>query len=146
MTPALVPPANLNEAWIKVLPYIRKLVDEAAGGRVTEMSLYRDVTSGHLQMWVVIDEEDDGKLVAFAMTRVPSYEKVKLVSIDFSGGEKMEQWVQPIYELIEKWSKEIVHADGIEICGRAGWERMLSRVGHDFKKKFTIIEKRFSDG
>lgn len=143
MTPALVPPANLNEAWLKVLPYIRTLINEVSGGRVTEMSLYRDVSNGHLQLWVVIDEDDDNKLVAFVMTRVPNYEKTTLVSIDFLGGEKLMEWMKPMYELIEKWAREVVHADGMEVCGRPGWERAFSQIGHDFKRKFTIIEKRF---
>ena len=143
MIPALVPKEGINGAWLKVLPYVRVLIDEVAGGRVTELSLYRDVTSGVLQLWVVIDDEDDNKLVAFVMTRVPNYEKAVFVSIDFLGGEKLMEWMKPMYELIEKWAREVVKAEGMEVCGRPGWERAFATIGHEFKKKFTIIEKRF---
>jgi hypothetical protein len=144
LTPSLVPREAINTVWVKVLPHIRKLISEISGGRVTEMSLYRDVLNGHLQFWIVMDEDSpEQEIVAFVMTRVPNYEKVTLVSIDFLSGERLMEWMSPMYELIEKWAKEVVGAEGIEVCGRPGWERAFATIGHDFKRKFTIIEKRF---
>lgn len=143
MTPSLVPADAVNPIWLQILPYVRKLITEVSGGRATEMSLYRDLCAGVHQLWVVIDEEHDNKVVAFVLTRVVEYEKLKLVSIDFLGGEQLMEWMKPTYELIERWAREYVGANGVEVLGRPGWERLFEKIGHPFKKRFTLIERIF---
>lgn len=143
MTPTLVPPEDLNRAWLKVLPYVRKLIDEVSGGRMTEMSLYKDLSNNDSQLWVVFDENDEHKFVAFVITRLVVYEKIRLVSIDHLSGEKLDEWMKPMYELIERWAREEAKADGIEIFGRAGWERAFDKIGYPFKRRFTLIERIF---
>lgn len=143
MIPTLVPPEDLNRAWLKVLPYVRNLIEEVSGGRMTEMSLYKDLLNGDHQLWVVIDENDNANLVAFVITRVVQYEKIRLLSIDHLAGERLEEWMQPMYELIERWAREVAHTDGVEVFGRAGWERAFDKIGYPFKRRFTLIERIF---
>jgi hypothetical protein len=143
LTPTLVPPEDLNRAWLAVLPYVRRLIEEISGGRMTELSLYRDISEGGSQLWVVFDENDDNKLVAFVITRLVQYEKIKMVCIDHLAGDKLFEWMQPMYELIERWAREVAEADGVEVLGRPGWERAFEKIGYPFKKRFTLIERIF---
>lgn len=143
MTPTLVPPEETNRAWLQVLPYVRNLIEKVSGGRMTEMSLYRDIVNGDCQLWIVFDKNDNNKFVAFVITRLAQYEKIKLLSIDHLGGEKLDEWMKPMYELIERWAREVAGAEGIEVYGRPGWERLFEKIGYPFKKRFTLIERIF---
>ena len=143
MTPSLVPTEAINQCWLKVLPFVRTLIDEVSGGRTTEMAIYKDLCEGQCQLWVVMDDEEANKLVAFVVTRVAQYEKIKLVSIDFLGGESLLEWMKPMYELIEHWARHHAEADGVEVLGRPGWERLFEKIGHPFKRRFTLIERIF---
>jgi hypothetical protein len=138
LTPTLVPPEAVNKVWLQVLPYVRNLIEKISGGRMTEMSIYEDVIDGTSQLWVVFDEDDGNKMVAFVVTRMIEYEKIKMLCIDHLAGERLDEWMQPMYELIERWARDVGGADGVEVMGRPGWERAFGEDRVPVQEKIYV--------
>lgn len=142
----LVPADHVRKIWLKVLPHVRVLVDEAEG-RLSEMDMYEEMISGKQILWVAAEpvERDDGSqdfdVLGFITTKINRYAKITMASLEYCSGVDADTWFMDLMAVIEKWAKQ-VGCDGIEmVCGRRGWTRKFKRAG--FRDKFTWAEKRF---
>jgi len=133
----LVPPQHLNSVWLKILPFVRRLVVEGEG-RISEMAMYQEFAQAERMLWVAV-EHNEAK--GFISTKINEYAKLKMASLEYCAGEEADQWFLGLMEVIENWAKDY-QLDGIEmVCGRKGWTRKFKQAG--FTDKFTWAEKRF---
>jgi hypothetical protein len=125
--------------WPRVSGLIQLALDEGWG----EMNLgdvWEHLQSGNMQMLVALDEE---KILAALVTQVVDYTRRRALRVVFAGGEGLDQWVGEVDEMLVKGAKAI-GANGIEICGRAGWARALR--GLDYRPKYTTVVKEIYNG
>jgi len=135
----LIPPNQINKVWLKILPYVRDLV-EISEGRVAELHLYEEIARGEQLLWVAM-ANDGSEAYGFITTKINEYSKLRMASLEYSGGAETEIWFLDLMDVIEKWAKQF-NCDGLEmVCGRRGWTRKYKEAG--FKDKFTWAEKRF---
>lgn len=142
----LVPAEHVRKIWLKLLPHVRVLVDEA-DGRLSEMDMFEEMTSGKQLVWVAAEplDTDSGQpgfvIHGFVTTKANRYAKITMASLEYCSGVDADSWFMGLLAVIENWAKEI-GCDGIEmVCGRRGWTRKFKSAG--FKDKFTWAEKRF---
>lgn len=142
----LVPHSHINNIWLKILPHVRVLADEAEG-RLSEMSIYKEMASGYQTLWVAAEpfETDEGlqdyDVHGFICTRLNQYADINMASLEYCSGVDADNWFIGLMEIIESMAKD-AGCDGIEmVCGRKGWTRKFKQAG--FRDKFTWAEKRF---
>jgi hypothetical protein len=136
---------QFTEVWLKVLPFVKKLVARGHG-RVSEKSVFDEVINREVHLWVCFDEEKDNEVVAFIATRVREYANKRLLSFDYIGGERVEDWFDDAHDLIADWAKTKHEGggpacDGIEAIGRLGWQRFLKPKG--WESQYVIYERMF---
>ncbi len=67
------------------------------------------------------------------------YPRKTVLLINFISGDNLDDWIKELDKTLVKFSKES-GCDFLEACGRAGWERKVTKLG--WIKKFTIVEKQ----
>ena len=131
---SLVPANAVTKVWDK----IEKLVDKVIPytyGRMIAADVLHNLIINHYHLWI-IEKEDTIK--AIAITEFMKYPRKTVLLINFISGDKLSEWIEELDRVLVKFSKE-TGCDFLEACGRAGWERKVTRLG--WKKKFTIVEK-----
>lgn len=134
--------------WLQILPFVKKLVKQA-NGRVTEVSLLNECRTAQVSLWVCYEEDKDGTPVpsSFICTKIREYPGKRLLSYEYCGGERIDEWFETATTLIEEWARKTGDdgpgCDGVEIIGRLGWQRYLVPKG--WTQVFSLYEKRFKD-
>lgn len=136
---------QFTDIWLKVLPFVKKLV-RRGNGRVSEKSIFDEVVSGQVHLWVSFDETKDNEVVAFIATRVRQYPTKRLLAFDYIGGDRIEDWFEQAHDLISAWAATPEadggpQCDGVEAIGRIGWVRYLKPRGWD--QQYCIYERLF---
>ena len=124
----------LLAAWPRVADLIQLALDEG-WGEMNIGDVWERVQAGLMQVLVVLDDE---KILAALVTEVVDYPRRRALRVVFAGGEGMEDWVEEVDQLLLVGAKK-VGAQGIEICGRAGWGRALRSL--QYKVKYHTIVK-----
>jgi hypothetical protein len=135
---------DFADIWLKILPLVRKLVARG-GGRVTELSLMEECRKGEAQLWVSFDDTDN-QIIAFIATKIRQYPKKRLLSFEYIGGEKLEEWFETAHNTICSWAQLPEESGGpgcvgVEAIGRLGWQRYLRPRG--WTQEFSIYERMF---
>lgn len=138
---------QFTEVWLKILPFVKKLV-RRGHGRISEKSVFDEVVNREVHLWVCFDDDNNNEVVAFIATRVREYATKRLLSFDYIGGERVEEWFDVAHDLIAQWAKTKIvdggpECHGIEAIGRLGWQRFLKPKGWD--QQYTIFEKMFDE-
>lgn len=138
------------EVWLQILPFVKKLVTQS-NGRVSETSLLEECRTGQVNLWICYEEKDGNPVPAvFICTKVRVYPTgLKLLSYEYCGGERIDEWFDIAHEVITKWCLTPTEeggagCDGLEIIGRLGWHRYLKPKG--WEQLFTVYELRFDTG
>ena len=137
---SLVHPRYLDSVWDRVSVCLKRATDHSAG-RFSVESVYEDIRSGNQLLWALFRGDDE--LLLVATTQFTFYPLRKNLCIMFMGsadhGERL--WFDhrdSIVGALEDFALE--HGcHGIELTGRAGWQRVLDKFG--FEKKFIVLEK-----
>jgi hypothetical protein len=141
-----VPTERVKDVWLEILPYVRKLVAKG-NGRVTELSLFEECLNGEAHLWISFDDMDStNHIVAFIMTKVRQYPKKRLLSFEYIGGERIEDWFSQAHDFISQWaqvpeSQGGPQCDGVQAIGRLGWVRYLKPRG--WEQQYCIYERMF---
>ena len=136
----LVHPRYLDLVWPRVGPCLERATD-TSGGRFSLDSVRMDILNFQQLLWVLFRGDDD--LLVSATTQFVFYPLRKNLCVMFMGtsdhGERL--WLRHrdlVVGALEDFARE--HGcDGIELTGRVGWDRVLSKFG--FEKKFIVLEK-----
>ena len=108
----------------------------------TVESLFRDISEGRNQLWLILDGE--GAFKAFVMTEVfvnkATGEKTVLLTEGAGEGGPALAQVLPV---IEQWAIE-QKADAVLPMARRGWEREISKYG--YRPEFVRYRKDLPHG
>ena len=135
---SLVPANAVTKVWDKIEELVDKVIPYTYG-RMIAADVLHNLIINHYHLWI-IEKEDTIK--AIAITEFMKYPRKTVLLINFISGDKLSEWVEELDRVLVKFSKE-TGCDFLEACGRAGWERKVTRLG--WKKKFTIVEKHYDD-
>lgn len=125
MKVSLIPYDNVVDIWPKVRPCITKAAKYTFGRFDEEDILDQILEYDHL-LWVAFDEEG---VKGAVVTTFVHYPKIKALNMVFTGGEQLENWKEPMLELLQKFAKD-KECDVIESTGRPGWAKIFSNDGH----------------
>jgi hypothetical protein len=135
---SLVPANAVTNVWDKIEELVDKVIPYTYG-RMIAADVLHNLIINHYHLWI-IEKEDTIK--AIAITEFMKYPRKTVLLINFISGDKLSEWIEELDRVLVKFSKE-TGCDFLEACGRAGWERKVTRLG--WKKKFTIVEKHYDD-
>lgn len=133
MIVSLVPNKCLEDIWPAAVGHLRRAIGSVKN-KYTEASVWYAISQGELQLWVVIDEENDDEIVAAVTTRIMDYPERRAMAIDWVGGKKMSVWLDDIMEVLVGFAKRH-DCDHIEGYGRPAWGRAMERFG--MKPEYT---------
>ena len=119
-----VPRDALGIVWGDVARVLNKSVD-TSGGKFHIDDIYRDIDSGLLGLWLVLDKKD---VVAAITTRIIQYPGRKAMALDWVGGTRMAEWLPLVLSTIEEYAKES-DCQHLEGYGRNAWGRYLGKYG-----------------
>ena len=136
---SLVTPENVNYCWKGCEKYLMKSVKRSKDRDALE-SIYRQITSGEANLWIVFD--DDINIHGCAVTQISSYDTgLKLLMIIHLGGEKMEDWIREGIDILERFATT-AGCHGIEAFGRPGFWHWIKDEG--WEKQAIVYQKRFN--
>lgn len=124
MTITPIPPNKLWCCWSDLTPYFIEAA-KLSGGRVGVDDLLQQATNGAIQVWVA---EEDSTLYAVVITRICQYPKKNMLSVQFATGTRMTGWLKTMINAIKAYAV-YNQCQGVEIVGRTGWIRLLSKYG-----------------
>ena len=92
-TITMVPPSYVETLWPEVRNQLLKAIARSKG-RWTEQALFNSVVSGNQHLWLAFDSEH--KINRVGTTELVSYPGKKMLTIQFLGGDKFNEWVWDI--------------------------------------------------
>jgi len=104
-------------------------------------SVRQELDSRVLALWIMIDDET-GKPVAAATTRIIKYPKCSSVMIDWLGGKRMNEWLPQFSAMMDRYAKDN-GCTRIEGAGRKGWLRALAPYG--YRQNVPMYVKELED-
>ena len=116
--------------------------------RCDALDLIQACSVGEKNLWVVFEDTDDSpglhneNIVAAAVTSVTPYPKCTMLTITALAGDRMEEWLTDLHQVLHKYRAAGGHL-GLEEWGRDGWVRRLTKLG--FRKSHILMED-FGDG
>ena len=96
-----VPREAIDIVWPDVINMLNKAV-ETSKGKYHINDIYEDLTKGFYNLWLIIDDKGDDKVVAAITTRIISYPNKKAMAMDWVGGKRMAEWLPIALEKLEK--------------------------------------------
>lgn len=140
MNIALVPLENVADVWDRVEPLLAKAM-KIANDRYRTIDLLDQILRGEQFLWIAFDEEKEIK--AAITTRLIDYPGKRVLSLQFCGGDDMEQWLSEFHDTLEKFARA-EHCEAMELVGRKGWVRALEDKG--WSSSLVLVEKELNDG
>tara|TARA_R100000388_G_C7217220_1_gene146832 strand:- start:29 stop:430 length:402 start_codon:yes stop_codon:yes gene_type:complete len=124
-----VPKEDLKLIWNEIKPLIEKALDETY--------LSKDILDGILEDRMQLFISWNNKKVESAVvTEIASYPQTKVLRYFLAGGTNLNNWLERIQILIEKFAKK-ENCTHIEVAGRKGWVRKLK----GYKIKAYLLNK-----
>jgi|TARA_R100001440_G_scaffold946_1_gene3112 hypothetical protein len=134
-----VPKEGLDIVWEDVIRVLTKSI-ETSKGKFRIEDIYRDVESGYLGLWLIMDGR---KTIAAITTRIIEYPNRKAMAMDWIGGSRMREWLPIAMKTLSKFSKEngCSHLEGY---GRKAWSRWLQPYG--WEPEYIAYRMELKDG
>lgn len=124
-TVTLVPLEALDDIWATAAPLLEKALPYTEG-RLDLAAVREQLEQRRYLLWVAYPE--DKTVRAAFVTRVASYPRRALLSVDLCGGGGLAHWGAKATEVFRAFAMAS-GLDGVELYGRAGWQRALRRYG-----------------
>jgi hypothetical protein len=115
---------DLRAIWPVVAPLLAKAL-AYSGGRYDLHTLFGQIDEGKELLWVIYA---DGPVRAAFTSRETMYPKRTLLTVDFLGGDGVNEWAGPITERLAAFANDR-GLDGVEFYGRPGWGRVMKPFG-----------------
>lgn len=132
----LVPPEVIDNYWGKALELLSKAF-EYSSMRVNPESVRDDCMSGDQSLWIVYEDTTDNIIGAFTI-RIKSYDAGSTLCGEHLGGERLEEWADRLFEIMEDYAHDY-QINKLELIGRRGWEKILKPKG--WTSNVVIFEK-----
>ena len=124
-----VPSEDVEFIWSQVSPLLEKALDESYS--IVDI-LYGIITD---RMQLFISWTND-RVESAVVTEIAQYPQSKVLRYFLAGGNNLENWLERIQEVIEKFAKK-EKCTHLEVAGRKGWVRKLK----GFRVKAYLLNK-----
>jgi|TARA_R100000995_G_scaffold77470_1_gene47531 hypothetical protein len=139
-TITMVPPNYTETLWPDVREQLLRAIDRSKG-RWTEEALFKSIVSGHQHLWLAFDA--DHNIDGVGTTELVVYPGKKMLTIQFLGGDRFNDWVWDMLERFTDWARDN-NCDGIEATARMGFWKWLQQDG--FQRSYVVYERSLNDG
>ena len=124
-----VPSEDVEFIWSQVAPLLEKALDETYSIKDILYGLAND----RMQLFI---SWHDNKVESAVVTEIAQYPQSKVLRYFLAGGKNLENWLERIQEVIEKFAKK-QNCTHLEVAGRKGWVRKLK----GFSVKAYLLNK-----
>lgn len=129
----------------RIMPYspqitacLRKLRDKFPEDGTMD-SYARDIISGHLQLWLALNDDDFCGIILTTIKVVDATGYKSLIVADAAGEDGLD--FVPLISTIEEWGRE-QGVESINPVGRIGWKKPLAAQGYEIDR--VIYRKRLA--
>jgi hypothetical protein len=123
---------NINAVWHKIEPILRKSCDRINSGYQPE-HLKEEIEKGHRQLWFCEEKEKKG----VGITHISQRPTLKIGVMAVGGGD-LEMMDRLLPEI--EYFFRINGCQSMELIGRKGWMRHMSKYGYAPKYYYTAKE------
>jgi hypothetical protein len=119
--------------WGLALPLLQPGIDRS-GGRISAETVLEAVHNKTNLLWLISNESE---IAAAFTTRVAKYPLKSMLVVECLGGDRMQEWVEPVNETLLRFAKDC-GLSGVEMYGREGWTKALAPYG--WKRSMVLCE------
>lgn len=124
-----VPSEDVEFIWSQVAPLLEKALDET----YTIKDILYGLANDRMQLFI---SWNDNKVESAVVTEIAQYPQSKVLRYFLAGGTNLDNWLERIQEVIEKFAKK-ENCTHLEVAGRKGWVRKLK----GFSVKAYLLNK-----
>ena len=129
----LLAPDQVPDLWPQIVPFIRRAIDAVPSTSLSEESVLRRSTSSQCDVWLASDGDEDC-ITAVAVTSISMRGETKTMTIEaMAGNVGSMRHLKSTLRAMEDIAAEL-GVGLVEIDGRYGWARFLSREGYDISR------------
>ncbi|BCV04954.1 MAG: hypothetical protein CM15mV95_260 [Caudoviricetes sp.] len=124
-----VPSEDVEFIWSQIKPLLEKALDET----YTIDDIYKGLIEDRMQLFISWNDE---RVESAVVTEIAQYPQSKVLRYFLAGGVNLENWLERIQKVIEKFAKKENYTH-LEVAGRKGWVRKLK----GFRVKAYLLNK-----
>lgn len=124
-TVSAVPFEAVEDMWPTVLPMLQDAID-MSDGRIDAATVLDSLRARTFVLWVVYPP--DLSICAAMVTSVMQYPLKSVLSVRLMGGHGMQHWLASVVQVLRNFAHDS-GLPGVEMTGREGWLRPLTRLG-----------------
>ena len=124
-----VPSEDVEFIWSQVAPLLEKALDETYSIKDILYGLAND----RMQLFI---SWNNNRVESAVVTEIAQYPQSKVLRYFLAGGVNLENWLERIQKVIEKFAKK-ENCTHLEVAGRKGWVRKLK----GFRVKAYLLNK-----
>ena len=124
-----VPSEDVEFIWSQVAPLLEKALDETYSIQDILYGLVND----RMQLFI---SWNNNRVESAVVTEIAQYPQSKVLRYFLAGGVNLENWLERIQKVIEKFAKK-ENCTHLEVAGRKGWVRKLK----GFSVKAYLLNK-----
>ena len=137
-----VPREAIDIVWPDVINMLNKAV-ETSKGKYHINDIYEDLTKGFYNIWLIIDDKGEDKVVAALTTRLIKYPNRSAMAMDWVGGKRMAEWLPIAMEKLSSFAKDC-GCSHLEGYGRKAWIKVLKR--YNWKPEYIAYRMEIDNG
>tara|TARA_B100000963_G_C22371775_1_gene556193 strand:+ start:323 stop:724 length:402 start_codon:yes stop_codon:yes gene_type:complete len=124
-----VPSEDVDRIWSQVAPLLKKALDETYSIK----DILYGLSNNRMQLFI---SWNNNKVESAVVTEIAQYPQSKVLRYFLAGGNNLDNWLERIQEIIEKFAKQ-QNCTHLEVAGRKGWVRKLK----GYKIKAYLLKK-----
>ena len=137
-----VPREAVDIVWGDVSGLLYKAI-ETSGGKYHIDDIYRNITEGYYNLWLIVDNKDGEKVIAALSTRIIWYPNRKAMAMDWIGGKRMMEWLPKAMEILKDYAKDC-GCSHLEGYGRKAWAKVLKK--YNWEPEYIAYRMEMDNG
>ena len=137
-----VPREAVDIVWADVSGMLNKAI-ETSEGKYHIDDIYEDLTKGYYNLWLVIDNKKDEKVIAAITTRIIEYPSRKAMAMDWVGGKRMAEWLPIVMNKLISFANDC-GCSHLEGYGRKAWMKILKK--YKWKPEYIAYRMEINNG
>ena len=137
-----VPREAVDIVWADVSGMLNKAI-ETSKGKYHIDDIYEDLTKGYYNLWLVIDNKKDEKVIAAITTRIIEDPNRKAMAMDWVGGRRMTEWLPIVMNKLISFANDC-GCSHLEGYGRKAWMKILKK--YNWKPEYIAYRMEINNG
>ena len=137
-----VPREAVDIVWGDVSGLLNKAI-ETSKGKYHIDDIYRHINDGYYNLWLIIDDKENEKVVAAITTRLIEYPSKRALAMDWIGGKRMYEWLPIAMEKLSSFAKDC-GCSHLEGYGRKAWIKVLKK--YNWKPEYIAYRMEIDNG